>query len=224
MSKTRSSSRNRRFGITRVLSEWGIPRSTFYDHRRRGSGPAPPPKRRGPKTQYTDACLTDHIRRVLGKAVFGGEGYRKVWARLRHEGVRAGKPRILRLMRTAGLPAPQRAGSPHRPRVHDGTITTEAPDVMWGIDATATHIVHDGPVTVFVAVDHCASEVFGLASCEVDSRLVILGKLSSRYQARLRGARPTEEALRARAADFSLEKAADAHVALFEKLVRARAR
>ena len=42
--------------------------------------------------------------------------------------------------------------------------------------------------------------------------------------ATLRGARPTEEALRARAADFSLEKAADAYVALFEKLARARVR
>ena len=36
----------------------------------------------------------------------------------------------------------------------------------------------------------------------------------------LRGARPTEEALRARAADFSPEKAAAAYLALFEKLVR----
>ena len=40
----------------------------------------------------------------------------------------------------------------------------------------------------------------------------------------LRGARPTEEALRARAADFSPEKAADAYLALFEELVRGRAR
>ena len=38
--------------------------------------------------------------------------------------------------------------------------------------------------------------------------------------ATLRGERPTEEALRARAADFSPEKAADAYVALFEELVR----
>ena len=38
--------------------------------------------------------------------------------------------------------------------------------------------------------------------------------------ATLRGARPTEEALRARAADFSPEKAADAYVALFEELAR----
>ena len=40
----------------------------------------------------------------------------------------------------------------------------------------------------------------------------------------LRGERPSMEALRARAADFSLEQAADAYVALFEKLVRGRAR
>ena len=42
--------------------------------------------------------------------------------------------------------------------------------------------------------------------------------------ATLRGERPTEEALRARAADFSEEKAADAYVALFEELVGGRGR
>ena len=41
--------------------------------------------------------------------------------------------------------------------------------------------------------------------------------------ATLRGDRPTEEALQARAADFSSEKAADAYVALFEELARGRA-
>ena len=41
--------------------------------------------------------------------------------------------------------------------------------------------------------------------------------------ATLRGARPTASALQARAADFSSEKAADAYVALFEELARARA-
>ena len=40
----------------------------------------------------------------------------------------------------------------------------------------------------------------------------------------LRGERPSEAALRARAADFSDEKAADAYVALFDKLVTGRAR
>ena len=41
--------------------------------------------------------------------------------------------------------------------------------------------------------------------------------------ATLRGERPTEEALRARAADFSEAKAADAYLALFEELVKGRA-
>ena len=42
--------------------------------------------------------------------------------------------------------------------------------------------------------------------------------------ATLRGERPAEEALRARAADFSEDKAADAYVALFEELVGERVR
>ena len=42
--------------------------------------------------------------------------------------------------------------------------------------------------------------------------------------ATLRCGRPTEEALRTRAADFSLDKAADAYVALFEQLARGGAR
>ena len=42
--------------------------------------------------------------------------------------------------------------------------------------------------------------------------------------ATLRGERPAEEALRARAADFSEAKAADAYLALFEELVKGRAR
>ena len=48
--------------------------------------------------------------------------------------------------------------------------------------------------------------------------------LARALAATLRGERPSEEALRARAADFSPEKAADAYLALFEKLVRGRVR
>ncbi len=48
--------------------------------------------------------------------------------------------------------------------------------------------------------------------------------LAGALVATLRGARPAEEALRARAADFSDDKAADAYEALFRKLARERAR
>ena len=48
---------------------------------------------------------------------------------------------------------PPRAGHAH-PKAHDGTITTEAPDVMWGTDMTATVTVAEGPAFVFVAVEN----------------------------------------------------------------------
>ena len=62
------------------------------------------------------------------------------------------------MMREHDLQAPQRAGHAHGPKAHDGTITTEAPDVMWGTDMTTTVTVAEGPAFVFVAVDHCTAE------------------------------------------------------------------
>ena len=45
---------------------------------------------------------------------FHGEGYRKVWARLRFAGIRTSKERVRRLMREAGLQAPHRGGQTPR--------------------------------------------------------------------------------------------------------------
>ncbi len=78
-----------------------------------------------------DADLLEAIRRVLLESPFHGEGYRKVWARLRHQGLRTSKERVRRLMRENGLSAATRTGSPHGPRNHDGTIIPEAVDRMW---------------------------------------------------------------------------------------------
>ena len=57
------------------------------------------------------------IRLVLANSPFCGEGYRKVRARLRREqGICASGKRVLRLMRRAGLLAPQRARRRRTPR------------------------------------------------------------------------------------------------------------
>lgn len=45
-----------------------------------------------------DAALVEAIRRVLIASPFHSEGYRKVWARLRHAGLRTSKERVRRLM------------------------------------------------------------------------------------------------------------------------------
>ncbi len=87
--------------------------------------------------------------------------------KLRVEGRRTSKERVRRLMREHDLQAPQRAGHAHGPKAHDGTITTEAPDVMWGTDMTATVTVAEGPAFVFVAVDHCTAECIGLHAAKL---------------------------------------------------------
>ncbi len=108
-----------------------------------------------------DAALVEAIRGVLAASPFHGEGHRKVWARLRHAGVRTSKRRVLRLMGAHGLLAPARVGSPRGPRSHDGTIIPGAVDVLWGTDLTTTW-TGEGRAAVFVAIDHCSAECVGL--------------------------------------------------------------
>ena len=87
---------------------------------------------------------------------------RKVWARLRHQGLRTSKERVRRLMRETGLSAATRRGSPHGPRNHDGTIIPKMVDTMWGTDMTTASTVEHGQVAVFVGVDPCSAECVGL--------------------------------------------------------------
>jgi transposase InsO family protein len=110
------------------------------------------------------------------RSPFVGEGYRKVWARLRLAGVRGGKPRVLRLMREADLLAPTRTGQPHGPAAHDGTIIPDRPAAMWGIDATATWTA-EGTATVFIAVDHFTAECVGIHAARRGTRFEALEPL-----------------------------------------------
>ena len=124
MGQAASPSTARRYGLARVCRVLEIPRSTVYAARTRRLAPAGV-RKRGPKTAWTDAELTDQLRAALARSPFVGEGYRKVWARLRLAGIRAGKPRVLRLMREANLLAPTRVGRPHgAPKVAPETTST----------------------------------------------------------------------------------------------------
>jgi hypothetical protein len=100
-----------------------------------------------------DEDLVVVIRQLLTDSPFHGEGHRKLWARLRFSGIRTSRRRVLRLMRAYGLLAPQRAGRPRGSKAHDGTITTDRVDLMWGTDLTSV-VTGEGQAAVFVAVDH----------------------------------------------------------------------
>jgi hypothetical protein len=140
-----------------VLKAWGLPRSTFYERRRRPLC-LRPPARRGPKTRYSDEDLLAEIRRTIQESPFHGEGHRKVWARLRVREVRTSMRRVLRLMRENDLLAPQRQPQPVEPKRHDGTILAERPNPMWGTDATVGFTVAEGRVAIFAMVDHATAE------------------------------------------------------------------
>ena len=152
MSGAHSISTRRAYGVQRICRVWERARSSVYA-RRHATRSRAPWCRRGPVGAAPDEVLVGHIRRVLEASPFHGEGYRKAWAKLRVAGIRTSKERVRRLMREHDLQAPHRAGHAHGPKAHDGTITTEAPDVMWGTDMSATVTVGEGAAFVFVAVD-----------------------------------------------------------------------
>jgi putative transposase len=172
MSNTVSPSSEKPYGVARVCLVWQIARSTVYLHR--AGAPDTPPAKRGPGGHMSDVNLVKEIRAALDASPFHGEGHRKVWARLRIAGIRTSKRRTLRLMRENNLLAPVRVGRAHGPRAHDGTIVTQAPDVMWGTDFTTTLTALDGNAHVFIAVDHCTAECVGIHASKRGTRFEAL--------------------------------------------------
>jgi len=166
-----SPSSGKPYGMARVCRVWATSRATIY----RGRVPArPEPRcRPGPVGPLPDAGLLERIRGVLSASPFHGEGYRKVWARLRFAGLRTSRHRVLRLMREHGLLAPSRVGSPRGPRNHDGTIIPETIDTMWGTDMTTTW-TREGQVAVFIAVDHHNAECVGVHAARHGTRFEAL--------------------------------------------------
>lgn len=160
MSCTVSPSSNQPYGVARVTSVWNLARSSFYAARQRDMHPQSPQKR-GPKVR-SDEELVVEIRELLAAPIFTGEGYRKIWARLRHKGIRTCKDRVLRLLRQHQLLSPSRQPETTATNPHEGTIVAAAPDQMWGTDATATFTEAEGNVTVFAALDHCTAECVGI--------------------------------------------------------------
>lgn len=176
MSQACSISVGRTYGLQRVCRVWQIPRSTVYEHRARVGTPRIA-ARRGPQGPCSDEDLVEHIRTVIRESPFHGEGYRKIWAKLRFKGVRTSRDRTRRLMREHGLQAPQRVGHRHGPKAHDGTIVTSEPNEIWGTDMTTTVTTREGKAAVFVAVDHFNAECVGIHASKSQNRFEALEPL-----------------------------------------------
>src|SRR3954471_16735144 len=97
MSRQISPSTDKVYGLERVTRLWGVSRATVYRHRHGSDRTAP--KRPGPLGAMADEGLVAAIQELLRDSPFHGEGYRKLWARLRFAGIRTSRRRVLRLMR-----------------------------------------------------------------------------------------------------------------------------
>ena len=171
MSREVSPSTRRPHGVLRVTRIWGTSRATLYRHR--SCDQSGPRRRPGPLGPMPDQALVEAIRELLAESPFHGEGYRKVWARLRFAGIRTAKRRVLRLMRAHDLLAPGRVGRRHGPKAHDGTIRTERVDEMWGTDLTAT-LTGEGQAAIFITVDHGSTECLGIHAARNGTRFEAL--------------------------------------------------
>jgi transposase InsO family protein len=114
------------------------------------------------------------IRKDLAASPFQGEGHRKVWARLKYgQGLRVGRKRVLRVMREHNLLSPYRRPR-GEPNMHDGSISTEGPNQMWGTDATKVFTLEEGYGWMFVTVEHWNAECMGWHVCKEGSRFAAL--------------------------------------------------
>ena len=158
------------YGLRRVCAAWGMARSSFYAMTSGQHAEQPPAKRRGPKPAISDQALLVAIEADLEASPWEGEGYRKVWARLRVcRDIRVARKRVLRLMRENNLLSPhrrrRRGGNPH-----DGEIITHAPNLMWGTDGVRVFTVDDGWGWIFTAVEHWNAECVGWHVCKRGDR------------------------------------------------------
>ena len=89
MSQTLSPSLARWYGMARVARVWKFSRASVY-RSRKDMPPNTSGRRPGPGGACSDAELAEHIRQHIAASRLHGEGYRKLWARLRFAGLSHG--------------------------------------------------------------------------------------------------------------------------------------
>ena len=79
------------------------------------------------------------------------------------DGLKVGRRRVLRLMRENNPLSPYR-GRRGTPRLPEGEIITQAPNLMWGTEGPRVFTVEEGWKWISVAVEHWNAECVGWLS------------------------------------------------------------
>jgi len=97
-----------------------------------------------------------------------------VLARLRRNGLKIGRKRVLRLMRDNELLAPVRPKSNGSSRPHDGVIRTQTPNQMWGTDGNQFWTRTEGACWFFGVIDHSNDEILAHHQAKIGDRFATL--------------------------------------------------
>jgi putative transposase len=171
-----------------VLRVLGIAESTYYDWRARRVTPS--------RRELDDAALLEQILKVRAVHEFAATyGSPRVWLELRRQGVRVGRKRVERLMRTHGLQgAHLRRGWKHpstrqnpahtaAPDLVERDFRAEAPNRLWVADLTRL-VTGEGVVWLASVRDAFANRIVGWATDPRATTALVLTALNHALRSR----------------------------------------
>lgn len=168
-----SSYTGKRYPMRLILSIAELSSSAWYDKRpRKGSNRGKP----GPKPFLSDDEVLSGIKTYLKAPVFNSEGYIKIHKRLKDQGLRVGKNRVLMLMQEANLlnDRNRKTGSG---RIHDGSIITEHPNKLWATDGKEFWTEQEGKCHFIGVIDHFDDLIMSFHLCKKFDRYAAMEPL-----------------------------------------------
>jgi putative transposase len=171
-----------------VLRVLGIAESTYYDWRARRVTPS--------RRELDDAALLEQILKVRAAHEFAATyGSPRVWLELRRQGVRVGRKRVERIMRSHGLQGAHlrrgwRHGSTRQnpnhtaaPDLVDRDFRVEAPNRLWVADLTRL-VTGEGVLWLASVRDAFANRIVGWATDPRATTALVLTALNHALRSR----------------------------------------
>ena len=171
-----------------VLRVLGVAESTYYDRRARQISPS--------RRELDDAVLLEQILKIRAGHEFATTyGSPRVWLELRRQGVRVGRKRVERLMRTHGLQGAHlrrgwKGGStrqnPHHtaaPDLVERDFRATAPNRLWVADLTRI-LTGEGVLWLASVRDAFANRIVGWATDPRATTTLVLTALNHALRSR----------------------------------------
>ena len=185
MSRETSAGTGKPYGLERVCRVLEFPRSTIYAQQARESAKVVPlhPAATRPEAEDVGRRPADRHSRRPGGLALHRRGPPQGLGTAAHPARHPRLPRPRAAPDARERPAVAASSAPGRPRnLHDGTITTDRPNEMWGTDGIRIETVDEGWVWVFSAVDHFDACCVGIHAVKTGNRFAALQPIAQGLQ------------------------------------------